>query len=634
MGMSSSQARLLNLTARMHQIEYKAAKLEAMKLQMANESSRVYDDYLNAIDATKIQYSTISTDGTINYVDATYNGMKNQGYELKFADSDKVIIDAATEANLKIAGNNKDYFIALETGRVTETNQKVNGVVEIYTIEQFMNMSSNKNYRLMADIDLTGKNWTSKSLSSGKTFDGNGHTIKGLNNALFTSVSGTVTNLNIEGNVTSKGILTENAYSGANINNVSVSGSINAAKDNVGALVGNISGSSGNKVKISNCSSNATIITSSNNSNIGGLVGASSNAEIDNCTSNGSISGNNGLGGLIGATSNTTITNSTSSTYVRAEGTAKWGHSAGGFVGITYDYSNVSNCSAYGNVDGDDDVVGGFVGCANPNSKISNCNAYGNVTDNFSGILTKDDGINNVAGFVSAVNGGTVENCNAYGTASIKVIPTGYNSTINPGAFGNSNMSGHNGIGQVKNCYAADKNNNFMSSTTSLANNSGFESALPNNNIISASGANVSTTTSIPDTNNDGALFDEIQKNGYVLEGTNDNPATGHEDDSTWFTNMVNAGELFIFDTNKTTGELEQISVATDTKLREVSNESLLRKAEAKYEADMKKIDNKDRKYDTDLAALDTERNAIKEEMDTLKTVAKENVERTFKLFG
>ena len=51
-------------------------------------------------------------------------------------------------------------------------------------------------------------------------------------------------------------------------------------------------------------------------------------------------------------------------------------------------------------------------------------------------------------------------------------------------------------------------------------------------------------------------------------------------------------------------------------------------------EADMKKIDMKDRKYDTDLAALDTERNAVKQEMDTLKTVAKENVERTFKLFG
>ena len=54
MGLSSSQARLLTLTSRMHDIEYKAAKLEAQKLQMANESRKAYDDYLVALDATKI----------------------------------------------------------------------------------------------------------------------------------------------------------------------------------------------------------------------------------------------------------------------------------------------------------------------------------------------------------------------------------------------------------------------------------------------------------------------------------------------------------------------------------------------------------------------------------------------------
>ena len=75
-------------------------------------------------------------------------------------------------------------------------------------------------------------------------------------------------------------------------------------------------------------------------------------------------------------------------------------------------------------------------------------------------------------------------------------------------------------------------------------------------------------------------------------------------------------------------------SVATDTNLQEVQNKTLLRKAEAKYEADMRSIDMKDRKYDRDLAALDTERNALKQEMETLKTVAKDNVERTFKLFS
>ena len=60
----------------------------------------------------------------------------------------------------------------------------------------------------------------------------------------------------------------------------------------------------------------------------------------------------------------------------------------------------------------------------------------------------------------------------------------------------------------------------------------------------------------------------------------------------------------------------------------------IIKKAEAKYEADMKRIDLKDSRYDTDLAAIENERNAIKQEMETLKTVAKDNVERTFKLFS
>jgi len=112
-------------------------------------------------------------------------------------------------------------------------------------------------------------------------------------------------------------------------------------------------------------------------------------------------------------------------------------------------------------------------------------------------------------------------------------------------------------------------------------------------------------------------------------------------------TNLINSG-TFVLAKRTATGNVtsadgetftkfvdeELTSVATNTGLREVSDETDLKKAEAKYESDMKKIDNKDKKYDTDLAALETERTAIKEEMETLKTVAKENVERTFKLFS
>ncbi len=78
----------------------------------------------------------------------------------------------------------------------------------------------------------------------------------------------------------------------------------------------------------------------------------------------------------------------------------------------------------------------------------------------------------------------------------------------------------------------------------------------------------------------------------------------------------------------------EETNVATNTDFQEVSDETELKKAEAKYEADMRKINNKDKKFDTDLAALESERNAIKTEIDTLKSVAKDNVDRTYKLFS
>jgi len=101
-----------------------------------------------------------------------------------------------------------------------------------------------------------------------------------------------------------------------------------------------------------------------------------------------------------------------------------------------------------------------------------------------------------------------------------------------------------------------------------------------------------------------------------------------------YLTNILNGGFAYLKMYDNKTGEWVDTSVAINTSLQEVADESKLRKAEAKYEADMRRIDMKDRKYDYDLAALENERNAIKNEMETLKTVAGDNVERTFKLFS
>ena len=77
MGMSASQARLLSLTARQHDVELRAQKLQADKLRLAADSDRVYLTYLNALNARKVQYSRIEADGSTAFRDATLAILEN-----------------------------------------------------------------------------------------------------------------------------------------------------------------------------------------------------------------------------------------------------------------------------------------------------------------------------------------------------------------------------------------------------------------------------------------------------------------------------------------------------------------------------------------------------------------------------
>ena len=627
MGLSSSQARLLSLTGRMHDIEYKAQHLEAQKLQMANESAHVYKEYENALNKTKIQVKQLASDGSTTYIDATYNSMKSLGYTMKFQDDYKPIISAATESNLKVAGNNRDYFIALESGRVTTTNTKVNGVTEIYTAEQLKNMSSSGNYRLMSDIDMTGTNWTSKTFSG--NLDGNGHTIRGLNKALFSTMSGTVSNLNINGDVTSQGILANTIKNGT-VENVTISGSVNSTSSQVGALAGNVTGAS----SITKCSSSADV--TSTQSRVGGLIGnLEGTSKVDNCSATGNATGLQQVGGAIGNISSTkaSVTNSSASgsAYATKNTTTYATGIAGGFVGESW--GTIKNCESRGDAYAEGDVVGGFIGHAAGSSSLTeNCNSYGNAKGNASGTMQKDPNKTDLyaAGFVSAVNGGTIKNCNAFGTTS-SGNPTQATTT-----FASCNMSGTDNIGKIINGYASPNPPQTFSRDNETLTKMEFvsEAKTPNNNVISVTPPTIKTTETVNDTTGAGKTFDDINKyGGYILEGTANDPVGKYGDDSNWFTTMVNEGLLFLFK-NDNEGNEYQVNVATDTSLQEVTDDIDLKKAEAKYEADMRKINAKDKKFDTDIAALESERNAISTEMDTLKSVAKDNVDRTFKLFS
>lgn len=101
--------------------------------------------------------------------------------------------------------------------------------------------------------------------------------------------------------------------------------------------------------------------------------------------------------------------------------------------------------------------------------------------------------------------------------------------------------------------------------------------------------------------------------------------------------NHLQAGLYTLQEFNDTTKEWQDTSVATSTSgnhLMEVQDKDGLKKAEAEYEHELDIIDRKESKMDNELAKLETERKAVTTEMDSLKTVRDDNIDRTFGIFG
>ncbi len=602
MGMSSSQARLLNLTARMHQIEYKAAKLEAMKLQMANESSRVYETYLEAIDKSKIQIKRLSTDGTIDYIDATYNTLLNDGYRLSSSGS-----IAVTQADIDFfntdADKNAVEFACLKSGFAVKNG---NFLTLANDSTQYLAFDANglkslaaagKNIVLMDDIQVSSSLGTLKS-----SLNGNGHTIKATGSSgIFSTINGgSVKNLNIDANINgygNVGALANITNGNVDLENISVSGKIQSTS-NTGGLIGQTNSGT---ITIDNIYTGVDIKSSGS---AGGVVGVNNNGklDVDNVTGNVTINSKDPSGGILGNT---------------------WGP----------EINNISNCNIGADITVTNGVAGGIVGMAWDSIYADNCYVTGNISSNSNSSYASAGGIYGGWGANTSKGNGQAGISNCYTDVTLNAT-SGVPNYASTGDIGGLIWGGNSTAGRhyINNC-ASSNGTSFSDLAYNNVNMTFTEAADANSvkqNVQKVGNTQKTTTEYNPETAPNYTNYLEI---GQAIASGNYFLVDGNEDNNEWLTNMVNNGSIILEKPDKD-GNYYDTSVATDTNLQEVSDKSVIRKAEAQYEADMKKIDNKDRKYDTDLAALDTERNALKEEMETLKTVAKENVERTFKLFG
>ena len=76
MGMAASQARLLCITARIHDVEYQAQSIQAAKVQLATQSDQVYEEYLAAMDACTLTVNALDMKtGTSSVIAANFNNL-------------------------------------------------------------------------------------------------------------------------------------------------------------------------------------------------------------------------------------------------------------------------------------------------------------------------------------------------------------------------------------------------------------------------------------------------------------------------------------------------------------------------------------------------------------------------------
>lgn len=121
-------------------------------------------------------------------------------------------------------------------------------------------------------------------------------------------------------------------------------------------------------------------------------------------------------------------------------------------------------------------------------------------------------------------------------------------------------------------------------------------------------------------------LYNKISQGYTVRSDANLNSAE-------WMSNQIKNGGLFLekFGTDGTTTDQDWESSGEISEKRDTKDLDII---EAKYNADLQKIQTQDKKYDMNLKQLDSEHSALQTEADSVKKVIEKNIESSFKTFG
>lgn len=116
MGMAASQAKLLTLTSRLHDVELSAQSIEQQKLALATQKDGLYNEYCDALDAKTIKVAFRNEDNSKFFVDASYSTLceynpdRFREYALQDSKTGKVIVSEDIAEMYEDYGNDKYAF--------------------------------------------------------------------------------------------------------------------------------------------------------------------------------------------------------------------------------------------------------------------------------------------------------------------------------------------------------------------------------------------------------------------------------------------------------------------------------------------------------------------------------------------
>ncbi len=116
MGMSASQARLLQLTCRLTDVEFKAQNIQSQKIALATQKDEVYQKYCDALDAKIIKVAYWNGDATTKLVNANFNSLcsynenRCKQYCLKNNRTGNIIVSEEAKDMFETFGKDKYAF--------------------------------------------------------------------------------------------------------------------------------------------------------------------------------------------------------------------------------------------------------------------------------------------------------------------------------------------------------------------------------------------------------------------------------------------------------------------------------------------------------------------------------------------